>query len=77
MLPLKVLGKHDKAKIISIGNSAGVLLPKEVLTTLGLSPGDTLYASETENGIALTAYDSRKAALPASSANSLGTGIFC
>ena len=32
-------------------------MPKEFLTTLGLSPGDTLYASETENGIALTAYD--------------------
>lgn len=46
-----------KLKIISIGNSAGVLLSKEFLTTLGLSPGDTLYASETENGIALTAYD--------------------
>lgn len=46
-----------KLKIISIGNSAGVLLPKEFLTTLGLSPGDTLYASETENGIALTAHD--------------------
>ena len=46
-----------KLKITSIGNSAGVLLPKEFLTTLGLSPGDTLYASETENGIALTAYD--------------------
>ena len=46
-----------KLKITSIGNSAGVLLPKEFLTTLGLSPGDTLYASETENGIALTAHD--------------------
>ena len=46
-----------KLKIISIGNSAGVLLSKEFLTTLGLSQGDTLYASETENGIALTAYD--------------------
>ena len=44
-------------EIISIGNSAGVLLSKEFLTTLGLSPGDTLYASETENGIALTAHD--------------------
>ena len=46
-----------KLKIISIGNSAGVLLPKELLSKLGLSPGDTLYASETENGIALSAHD--------------------
>ena len=32
-------------------------MPKEFLTALELSPGDTLYASETENGIALTAHD--------------------
>ena len=44
-------------KIISIGNSAGVLLPKELLSKLELSSGDTLYASETENGIALTTHD--------------------
>ena len=46
-----------KLKIISIGNSAGVLLPKKLLRKLGLSPGDKLYASETENGIALTTHD--------------------
>ena len=46
-----------KLKIISIGNSAGVLLPKELMSKLKLSSGDTLYASETENGIALTAHD--------------------
>ena len=46
-----------KLKIISIGNSAGVLLPKGLLRKLELSPGDTLYASETENGIALSAHD--------------------
>lgn len=46
-----------KLKIISIGESSCVLLPQDLLSTLKLSPGDTLYASETENGIALTAHD--------------------
>ena len=46
-----------KLKIISIGNSVGVLLPKELISKLKLSSGDTLYASETENGIALSAHD--------------------
>lgn len=46
-----------KLKVIPIGNSEGVTLPQELLSKLKLSPGDTLYASETENGIALTAHD--------------------
>ena len=44
-------------KIIPIGNSVGVLLPKELLRKLELGPGAILHVSETENGIALTAYD--------------------
>ena len=44
-------------KIIPIGNSVGVLLPEELLRKLELGPGDILHVSETENGIALTAYD--------------------
>ena len=44
-------------KIISIGNSAGVLLPKEILTKLRVDKGDVLHIIETENGIGLTAYD--------------------
>ena len=46
-----------KLKIISIGESSGVLLPEKFLTKLELGLGDIIYASETENGIALTAYD--------------------
>lgn len=46
-----------KLKVIPIGNSEGVILPQELLSKLKLSPGDTLYASETENEIALTAHD--------------------
>ena len=40
--------------IKSVGNSAGVLLPKEILTKLRVVKGDVLHVIETENGIELT-----------------------
>lgn len=46
-----------KLKITTIGNSAGVILPKELLARLRLEKGDELYALETPDGIKLTAYD--------------------
>ncbi|MCK9537618.1 AbrB/MazE/SpoVT family DNA-binding domain-containing protein [Dokdonella sp.] len=46
-----------KLKITSIGNSAGVILPKELLARLRLEKGDGLYALETPDGLRLTAYD--------------------
>ena len=42
-------------KITKIGNSAGSVLPKDVLAKLRAGPGDTLYVSETPDGIRLTA----------------------
>lgn len=44
-------------KITTIGNSAGVILPREVLDKLRVSKGDSLLAIETPNGIELTAFD--------------------
>ena len=46
-----------KLKIISVGNSAGILLPRELLSKRGLGEGDVLKVTETENGIELTPYD--------------------
>lgn len=46
-----------KLKITAIGNSAGVILPKELLAKLRLDKGDELYAVETADGIRLTSYD--------------------
>ena len=40
-------------KLTQIGNSVGVILPKEVLARLKLSKGDTLHVTETPDGIAL------------------------
>lgn len=51
-----------KLKITSIGNSAGVILPKEVLARLRLKKGDELYLLETPDGIKLTAFDPTLAA---------------
>jgi len=42
-------------KISKIGNSAGVVLPKELLAKLRAGVGDTLYVSETPDGIRITA----------------------
>ena len=40
-----------------IGNSAGVILPKETLARLNVQKGDTLYLTETPQGIRLVPYD--------------------
>lgn len=49
-------------KVTTVGNSAGVVLPKEVLQHLRVQKGDTLYAIETPKGIELTPYDPEFAA---------------
>lgn len=46
-----------KLRITSIGNSAGVILPKELLARLRLDKGDELLVLETPDSIRLTAYD--------------------
>ena len=44
-------------KLTQIGNSVGVILPKEVLARLKLARGDTVYVTETPDGFALTPLD--------------------
>ena len=44
-------------KITQIGNSVGIILPKEVLSKLKVQKGDILYIVETSDGIQLTPYD--------------------
>lgn len=51
-----------KLKITAVGNSAGVILPKELLARLRLEKGDELFAVETPGGIVLTTYDPELAA---------------
>jgi putative addiction module antidote len=47
----------QNVKITAIGNSAGIILPKEVLAQLGVDKGDSLSVVRTPNGIELTPYD--------------------
>jgi putative addiction module antidote len=44
-------------KITTIGNSVGIVLPKEVLAKLNVEKGDSLYLIDTPDGIQLTPYD--------------------
>jgi putative addiction module antidote len=44
-------------KLTQIGNSVGVILPKEVLARLKLEKGGTVFVTETPDGFALTPYD--------------------
>ncbi len=49
-------------KVTTVGNSAGVILPKEALARLRVKKGDTLYLVETTDGYRMTAYDPEFAA---------------
>jgi putative addiction module antidote len=46
-----------KVKITTVGNSVGVVLPKEVLAHLHVAKGDTLCVTETPGGVELSPYD--------------------
>lgn len=46
-----------KLKITAIGNSAGVILPKELLARLRVEKGDELFVTETPDGIQLMPHD--------------------
>jgi putative addiction module antidote len=46
-----------KLKITTVGNSAGIVLPREILERLRVQKGDVLYATETPNGIELRPYE--------------------
>jgi putative addiction module antidote len=44
-------------KITQVGNSVGVVLPKEMTAQLNVSKGDTLFVTKTPNGFELSIYD--------------------
>jgi putative addiction module antidote len=50
-----------KLKIIQIGNSLGVTLPKEALAAMNLDKGDTLTLTTAPDGFRVTPYDVEKA----------------
>jgi putative addiction module antidote len=44
-------------KVRKIGNSVGVVLPKEVASRLRVTEGDQLFVTETPNGVELSPYN--------------------
>jgi putative addiction module antidote len=44
-------------KLTQIGNSVGMILPKEVLARLKLEKGDTVFLTETPDGLTVRPYD--------------------
>ena len=46
-----------KLKITTVGNSAGVVLPKEALQRMKAKKGDHLYLVETPDGYEISPYD--------------------
>lgn len=49
-------------KLTKVGNSVGVLLPKEALARLGVGKGDVLYLTDGPQGeMRLSAYDPKVA----------------
>lgn len=48
---------HFTLKLTQIGNSVGVVLPKEALAALKLEKGDTMYLTESPDGFRVTAFD--------------------
>ena len=44
-------------KLVRIGNSTGVVLPKDLLARLDVTAGDTLAYSETPTGLSLSTHD--------------------
>ena len=44
-------------KLTQIGNSVGVILPKDVLARLKLEKGDTVFITDTPEGYAITPHD--------------------
>lgn len=44
-------------KLNRIGNSVGLVLPKEILARMRVAEGDTLYLTESPDGYRLTPFD--------------------
>ncbi len=50
----------QKLKLTQIGNSIGVVLPKDLLAKLRVGKGDSITVTETPNGLQLTPWDEVK-----------------
>jgi putative addiction module antidote len=44
-------------KLTTVGSSVGIVLPREILNHLHVEKGDTLYLTESQDGIRISPYD--------------------
>jgi putative addiction module antidote len=49
---------HFKVKLTQIGNSVGLILPKEVLSAMHVEKGDSLTFTSAPDGFRVTPFDS-------------------
>lgn len=55
----KPFSPPHELKLIKVGNSVGVILPKQVLAKLGVTVGDSVNVVDTPEGLELRARDDR------------------
>lgn len=48
-----------KVKLTTVGNSTGIVFPKEVMGKLNVQKGDSIYFLETPDGYEITPYDQK------------------
>jgi len=53
---------HFKLKLIQIGNSVGVTLPKEMLARMNIDKGDTITVTSAPDGFRVSAFDDAQSA---------------
>lgn len=46
-----------EAKVVQVGNSLGIILPKEALSRMEVGMGDILHLTESPDGWRVTTYD--------------------
>jgi putative addiction module antidote len=46
-----------RLKVTQIGNSLGVILPKDIIAQMNVEKGDELFLTKTPDGVALSPYD--------------------
>lgn len=44
-------------KVTTVGSSVGIVLPREILQRLHIEKGDTLYLTESPDGLRISPYD--------------------
>ncbi len=46
-----------RSKITQIGNSMGMIIPKELITSMNLKKGEEIFLTPTKDGFTITHYD--------------------